>query len=52
MNVLCLGARIVGMELARELVAAYLGARFSGEERHKRRLEKVKAIEESSAARG
>lgn len=52
MNVLCLGARIVGMEQARELVAAYLGARFSGEERHKRRLEKVKAIEQSSGARG
>lgn len=50
MNVLCLGARIVGMSLAREVVAAYLDARFSGEERHKRRLEKVKAIEESSGA--
>lgn len=48
MNVLCLGARIVGMALAREVVAAYLDARFSGEERHKRRLEKVKAIEKSS----
>ena len=52
MNVLCLGARIVGMELAKEVVAAYLGARFSGEERHKRRLKKVKAIEESSGAKG
>ncbi len=49
---LCLGARIVGLELAREVVAVYLGARFSEEERHKRRLEKVKAIEESSAAEG
>ena len=52
MNVLCLGARIVGMELAREVVAAYLGARFSADERHKRRLEKVNAIEASSAERG
>ncbi len=52
MNVLCLGARIVGIELARELVAAYLGARFTGEERHKRRLEKVKAIEKPSVAQG
>ncbi len=52
MNVLCLGGRIVGMSLAREVVAAYIDARFSGEERHKRRLAKVKAIEESSGAKG
>ena len=45
MNVLCLGARIVGDELARELIAAFLGARFTGEERHRRRLEKVLSIE-------
>ena len=45
MNVLCLGARIVGTELARELVRAFVGAQFSGEERHVRRLAKVKAIE-------
>jgi ribose 5-phosphate isomerase B len=45
MNVLCLGARVVGVELARELVAAFLRARFTGEERHRRRLEKVLAIE-------
>ena len=45
MNVLTLGARIVGTELARELVRAFLGAKFSGEERHKRRLKKVLAIE-------
>jgi len=45
MNVLCLGARIVGVELARELVRAFVCARFSGEERHVRRLAKVKAIE-------
>ena len=45
MNVLTLGARIVGSELARELVRAFLGAKFSGEERHVRRLNKVLAIE-------
>ncbi len=51
MNVLCLGARVVGAELARELVAAFLSARFSGEERHLRRLNKVKAMEAPMAAR-
>jgi ribose 5-phosphate isomerase B len=48
MNVLVLGARVVGRELARELVAAFLGARFSGGERHRRRLEKVLALEARS----
>jgi ribose 5-phosphate isomerase B len=45
MNVLCLGARVVGPELARELVRAFLQATFAGEERHRRRLEKMMAIE-------
>ena len=45
MNVLCLGARVIGSELARELAIAFLEARFTGEERHRRRLEKVLAIE-------
>lgn len=45
MNVLVLGARVIGPELAMELVSAFLAARFSGEERHARRLEKVKGIE-------
>ncbi len=45
MNVLCLGARVVGIELAKDLVAAFLNARFTGEERHRRRLNKVAAIE-------
>jgi RpiB/LacA/LacB family sugar-phosphate isomerase len=45
MNVLVLGARIVGRALAAELVQAFVGARFSGEERHARRLQKVLAIE-------
>ena len=45
-NVAALGARVIGIELAREIVKAFLGARFSGEERHLRRLGKVKALEE------
>ncbi|MEO7712810.1 MAG: RpiB/LacA/LacB family sugar-phosphate isomerase [Gemmatimonadaceae bacterium] len=45
MNVLCLGARVIGVELAAELVRAYLGARFSGAERHRRRLGKIAAME-------
>ena len=46
MNVLCLGARVIGLELAWELATAFLWASFSGDERHLRRLEKVKAIEQ------
>jgi ribose 5-phosphate isomerase B len=46
MNILCLGARIIGVELARELVKAFLGANFSGEERHCRRLAKIDDIEQ------
>lgn len=45
MNVLCMGARIIGIELAREIATAFLGATFSGEARHARRLAKVVAIE-------
>ena len=45
MNVLCVGSEIVGPELARELVRAFLGARFDGGERYVRRLKKVEAIE-------
>jgi len=45
MNVLCLGRRIVGEELARELVATFISAGFSGEERHLRRLNKLLAME-------
>ncbi len=44
-NVLCLGARVIGAELAPELIRAFLDARFTGEERHVRRLEKVKTME-------
>ena len=46
MNVLVLGGRIVGPALARELVRAFLAARFSGDERHRRRLAKVRALED------
>jgi ribose 5-phosphate isomerase B len=45
MNVLCLGARVIGDELAREIVLAFANARFNGEDRHVRRLNKVLKIE-------
>jgi ribose 5-phosphate isomerase B len=45
LNVLCLGARVVGSELAAEIVTAYLGAQVSDEERHVRRREKVAEIQ-------
>lgn len=45
-NVLCIGARIVGEALANELVETFVSARFSGEERHQRRLNKVLAMED------
>jgi ribose 5-phosphate isomerase B len=44
-NVLCLGARVVGPELAVDLVRDYVGAQFSGAERHRRRLGKVAGFE-------
>ena len=47
MNVLVLGARVIGVELARELAGAFLSARFSHEERHQRRVGKIKALEET-----
>ncbi len=46
MNVLVLGSRVIGPELARELVQVFLKATFSGEERHRRRLAKVAALED------
>ena len=45
MNVLCLGARVVGAALAQDIATVFLAARFSDEERHQRRLNKVMAIE-------
>jgi ribose 5-phosphate isomerase B len=44
-NVLCLGSRVIGEKLAAEIVTAFVAARFSNEERHRRRLEKVKALD-------
>jgi ribose 5-phosphate isomerase B len=46
-NILCMGARVIGPELALEVVRAFLGARFSGLERHQRRLAKVAEIEKT-----
>ena len=44
-NVMCLGARVVGPELALDLVRTYVNAKFSGAERHRRRLEKIRGFE-------
>ena len=44
-NILCLGEKVVSTQLAKEILNAFLRAEFSGEERHKRRLEKVLKIE-------
>ncbi len=44
-NVLCLGSRVIGSAVAEELAVTFLSADFSGEERHLRRLNKVKALE-------
>jgi ribose 5-phosphate isomerase B len=45
MNVFCLGGKVIGSALAWELVETFLAARFSGAERHRRRLAKVQALE-------
>ncbi|MEX0712856.1 MAG: ribose 5-phosphate isomerase B [Pirellulales bacterium] len=50
LNVLCVGARVVGPELAAEIVRAFLAATFSGAERHQRRLAKIEAIEAEARA--
>ncbi|MGH7550937.1 MAG: ribose 5-phosphate isomerase B [Gemmatimonadota bacterium] len=52
MNVLTLGARVIGSELAAELVSAFLAARFSGAERHRRRLAKIEELERDALRRG
>jgi RpiB/LacA/LacB family sugar-phosphate isomerase len=49
-NILVLGSRVIGVALATDLVKAFLGANFTREERHVRRLGKVKALEEKFAA--
>ena len=45
-NVIALGSRVIGADLATDVVATFLGARFSGEERHARRVAKIRALEE------
>jgi len=45
MNILCMGSRIIGVELAKEIVLAFIKAKFSNIERHKRRLNKIDQIE-------
>jgi ribose 5-phosphate isomerase B len=50
MNVLVLGSRVIGVKLAEDLVKSYLGAKFTNEERHVRRIAKVKALEAKFAA--
>src|SRR5439155_2692115 len=52
MNVLVLGGRVIGESVALELVSAFLDAKFSAEERHQRRLDKVKAIEARFISKG
>jgi ribose 5-phosphate isomerase B len=47
MNVLCLGARIIGPELVKEIIAVFLGARFTAEERHVRRVSKIRKLEQT-----
>lgn len=46
MNVLVLGARVIGTELAKDLCLNFLNAQFSGEERHRRRLNKILIVEQ------
>ncbi len=50
-NVLALGARVIGPDVAVEIVRAFLAAKFTGEERHVRRVNKILAIERSEASR-
>ncbi len=47
MNILCIGARVIGPELARDIILSFLSADFREDERFRRRFEKVKLIEES-----
>jgi ribose 5-phosphate isomerase B len=49
MNLLTLGARVIGIELLPELVTAFLGAKFSGDPRHQKRLSKVAALEQKGS---
>ena len=47
MNVLCLGGRVIGIETAKEVIAAFIGAEFTPEARFQRRIDKVSEIERS-----
>lgn len=44
-NVLCLGERVIGIEVAREVTETFMNAEFSDEERHRRRLQKLRSVE-------
>jgi RpiB/LacA/LacB family sugar-phosphate isomerase len=46
MNIICMGSRVIGVELAREIVKSFLQANFTGEERHVRRIGQTRAIEQ------
>ena len=52
MNVLCLGERVIGIEVARGVTEAFMEARFSAEERHRRRLDKLLAVERDYMSSG
>ena len=52
MNVLVMGGRVIGESVALELVTAFLDAKYTGEERHERRLQKIKAIEGRYTGKG
>jgi RpiB/LacA/LacB family sugar-phosphate isomerase len=52
MNVMVLGARVIASELACELLERFLAAKFNGEERHRRRVKKIKALEERRMVNG
>jgi ribose 5-phosphate isomerase B len=49
MNVICVGAGVIGSDLAQDLIRAFLAARFTGAERHRRRLAKIAALENTEA---
>jgi ribose 5-phosphate isomerase B len=46
MNILCLGARVIGQALAQEITSAFAGAKFSNEKRHVQRLDKIRSFEQ------
>ncbi|MFN7992512.1 MAG: ribose 5-phosphate isomerase B [Bryobacteraceae bacterium] len=51
-NILCLGARVIGSELAVDLIRQYMGAKFSGLDRHRRRLNKIAVFEQEFGRKG